>query len=231
MNRNTTSDNIDNSGLEFDVRNAVEQGHDVQEMVRKLTVSAISTRSVDIVSLWMMAIAVLRGARDGAQKELEKSAAHNETAERRIKQAVAGLDAALAQFAEASKLTLEEAAGRAQKFSDEDLASARVNLESLEIMFLEALHGVGSGVKNTAGEILRDLAMHARINGSAVGAQVKDTLGIITHQLVNVERTQGEAGLHLAQATSNMMRQIASGALAGLADSVKPSRQPQGEVN
>ena len=42
-----------------------------------------------------------------------------------IRDAVAGLDAALAQLAEASKLALEEAAGRAQKFSNEELTRAR----------------------------------------------------------------------------------------------------------
>ncbi|MBT1077284.1 DUF6781 family protein [Geobacter grbiciae] len=231
MNKDTFGDNIDNSDLESDVRNAVEQGNDVQEMVRKFTVSAISTRSIEIESLRQIATEVLRGAREGAQNELRKSAAQTETARERLKQAVTGLDAALAQFAEASKLALEEAAGHAQKFPDRDLAGARVSLESLETIYLEALHGAGIGLKDTASEILRDLAMHAQINGSTFGAQVKNSLVIISHQLANVERAQVATVLNLAQATSNFMRQIAAGALSGLSDSVKPCRQSQDKVN
>ena len=49
-----------------------------------------------------------------------------------IRDAVAGLDAALAQFAEASKLALEEAAGRAQKFPNEELTRARGELRKAD---------------------------------------------------------------------------------------------------
>lgn len=157
------------------MRNAVEQGHDVQEMVRQLTLRKISARSLDIESMRQTADAVLRGAKAGVQKELNQSTAQTETAHANLKQAVAGLDVALAQFAEASKLALEEAAGRAQKFSSED--RARSVLESLEVMFLETLRSSASGTKGAAGEILYDLATPARIYGSAVRAQLKETPG------------------------------------------------------
>ena len=137
------------------------------------------------------------------------------------------LDAALAQLAEASKLALEEAAARAQTFSSEDLARARNDLESLEAMFLETLQTSASGAKDATGEILSDLARHARLYGSAVRAQLKETLAVITHQLGTAGRTQVVAGLHLAQATSDLLRQIAAGVLTGLADHVKPGH-PKG---
>ncbi|MHB1180385.1 MAG: DUF6781 family protein [Sulfuricella sp.] len=219
---NTIGGNNDTATLEAEVRNAIEQGHDVKEMVRQLTLRKISAHSLDIESLRQIAGAVLRGARSGVQKELNQSAAQTGTACANLKQAVAGLDVALAQFAEASKLAVEEAAGRAQAFSSEDLASARADLESLEAMFLETLKSSASGTKGAAGEILYDLAAHARIYGSAVGAQLKETLAVITHQLGAAGRTQVGAGLHLAQATSDLLRQIAAGVLIGLAEHVKP---------
>jgi hypothetical protein len=152
---------------------------------------------------------------------LYQSAAQTEITRARLKQAVAGLDTALAQFAEASKLAIEEAAGRAQTFSSEDLARARTDLESLEAMFLETLQVSASGVKDAAGEIFYDLAAHTHIHGSTVGRQLKETLAVITHQLGAVGQTQVGAGLHLAQATSDLLRQIAAGVLTGLADHVK----------
>lgn len=111
--QNATGNNIgggnDTPLLEAEVRSAVEQGHDVQEMVRKLTLHTISARSLDIESLRQIASAVLNGARAGAQKELHQSAAQNEITRERLKQAVSGLDAALAQFAEASNRLLKKA--------------------------------------------------------------------------------------------------------------------------
>lgn len=230
--QNETGNNMgginDTGTLEAEVRSAVEQDHDVQEMVRQLTLRRISARSLDIESLRQITRAVLSGARAGTQKELQQSAAQTEITRARLKQAVAGLDTALAQFAEASKLALEEAAGRAQTFSSDDLARARSDLESLEAMFLETLQSAASATKDVAGEILHDLAAHARVHGSAVGAQLKETLVVMTHQLGATGRTQIGAGLHLAQATSVLLRQIAAGMLTGLADHVKPGH-PQGK--
>ena len=208
--------------LEADVKNAIKQGHDVQELVRQLTLRRISAHSLDIASLQKIAASVLRGARAGVQKELNLSAAQAGTARIQLKQAVAGLDDALAQIASASKLALEEATSRAQKFSGGDLARALTDLENLETMLIDTLQTSASSAKDAAGEILHDIASHLRTQGSTVGAQIKETLSVITHQLGAAGRTQAVAGLHLAQATSDLLRQIAAGVLTGVAEHVKP---------
>lgn len=225
---NTVSVANDTTTLEADVCSAVGRGHDVQKIVRQLTLRKISARSLDIESLRQITRAVLSGARAGAQKELQHSVAQTDITRVHLKRAVAGLDAALAQLAEASKLALQEAAARAQTFSREDLTRARSDLESLEAMFLETMQASASGVKDVAQEILYDLAAHTCVHGSAVGAQLKETLAVITHQLGATGRTQLEAGLHLAEATSDLLRQIAAGVLTGLSDHVKPDH-PQGK--
>lgn len=216
---------MQNDAFETDVKTAVEQGHDVQEAVRQLTLRKISARSLDIESLRQIAHAVLRGARAGVQKELNLSASQTDTARAQLKQAVAGLDGALAQVACASRLALEEAGSRAQKFSSEDLARARSDLESLETMFLETLQSSASSAKDAAGDILHDLAAHSRTHGSAVGAQLKETLAVMTHQIGAAGHAQAVAGLHLAQASSDLLRQIAAGVLTGIADHVKPGKE------
>lgn len=213
---------MQNDTFETDVRSAVEQGRDVQEMVRQLTLRRISARSLDIESLRQIAHAVLRGARSGVQKELNLSAAQTQTARTQLKQAVAGLDMALAQFSGASRLAIEEATSRAQHFSSEDLARARADLESLEAMFLETLQTSAASARDAAGEILHDLAAHSRSHGTHVGTQIRETLSVITHQLGAAGQAQAVAGLHLAQATTDLLRQIAAGVLTGVADHVKP---------
>ena len=219
MNKET---NNDTSILEAEVCHAVEQGHDVQERVRKLTLRIISARSLDIESVKQTANAVLRGARAGVLKELRHSTAQTHIARDHLKQAVTGLDVALAQFAEAAKLTVEEAASKAQKYSSEDLKRARADLENLEKMFLETLQSSASAAKDTAGEILHDLAAHARTHGSAVGAQMKETLPVFARHIGAAGRAQVGAGLHLAKNTSDLVRQIAAGVLTGLAEHIQP---------
>ena len=218
--QNITSN--DTNTLEAEVRKTVGQGHDVQERVRQLTLRVISERSLDIKSVRQTAGAVLRGARAGVQKELQHSSAQTHVARDHLKQAVTGLDIALAQFAEAAMLAVEEAAGRAQKYSSEDLELARSDLERLETMFVETLQSSASAAKDAAGEILHDLAAHARTHGSAVGAQLKETLSVIAHQISATGRAHVGVGLHLAKNTSDLVRQIAAGVLTGLAEHVQP---------
>lgn len=213
----------DTSTLEAEVRKTVEEGLDVQERVRQLTLRVISSRSLDIQSVRQAASAVLRGAQAGVQKELQHSSAQTHLAREHLKQAVTGLDVALAQFAEAAKLSVEEAASRAQKYSSEDLKRARADLASLETMFVETLQSSASAAKSAAGEILHDLAAHARTHGSAVGRQLKDTLAVFARHIGAAGRAQVGAGLHLAQNTADLMRQIAAGVLTGLADHIRPA--------
>jgi hypothetical protein len=217
-----TETSKDSSTLEADVRKAVEQGDDVQEKVRKLTLRIISARSLDIQSVRETANAVLRGARTAVQSELQQSSAQTRVAKENMKQAVKGLEVALAQFAEAAKLAVQEASGRAQKYSSEDLKRARTDLANLESMFTETLHSSAATARGAAGEILHDLAAHTRTHGSAIGVQLKETLSVFAHQISAAGKAQVGAGLHLAKNTADFMRQIAAGALTGLADHIKP---------
>src|SRR3989338_574377 len=109
--QNETGNETNN--LEAEVRNAVEQGHDVQEKVRQLTLRIISSRSLDIQSVRHTADAVLRGARAGVREKMQHTSDQYRIARDHLKQAVTGLEVALAQFAEAAKLAVEEAADRA----------------------------------------------------------------------------------------------------------------------
>lgn len=214
------------STLEADVRSAIAHGRDVQEAVRSLTLKAMSADGIDLKSLRRTMTAVLHGARDGVQPELHQTAAQTQAARALISDAVNGLDLALAQLAEASKLAVEEAAGRAQKFSSEDLARARADLESLEALFLDTLQVSASAAKGWVADTLRDLGTHAQRNGTVVGTQLKDTLATFTRQMGAVAQTQREVTVQLAHATTDLIREIAAGVLTGLADRVKPERRP-----
>lgn len=221
-----TRHNNDDATLEADVRNIVGQGDDVQEKVRQLTLRMLSSRSLDISSVRQVSEAVLRGAQAGMHEKMQHTSDQYHIAYDRLKQVVSGLDVALAQFAEAAKLAVEEAAGRAQKYSSHDLKRARSDIEGLEKMFVETLQNAAASTKDTTREIFDGLLQHVRTNGSAIGEQLNDTLSVFSGQLAATGRAQTDVGLHLARNTAHLMRQIAAGVLIGVADRIRPHHSP-----
>mgnify|MGYP001809951207 CR=1 FL=1 len=212
----------DIASLENEVRQATAEGHEVQEAVRQLTVRELSQSAPDSVGLRQIVGAVLRGARAGVRKELQQSAAEAQATRRQLSEAVAGLDAALAQFAGAAKLALEEAASHAREFSVEDLESTAADLAHLETMLIETLQSVAADSRDLAGEIFADLAAHFSRHGSAVGEASKNTLAAITQRVTASARGPARAGAQLVQATSSVLRQLTAEVLSRLAERIRP---------
>jgi hypothetical protein len=219
----------DTSALEAKVRNSIVHGNDVREEVRDFTVKALSKPNQDQKSLRKVVTAVMKGVSEGAQQKLQQTPAQTQTILEPVRDAVAGLDAALAQLAEASKLALEEAAGRAQKFSNEELTRARAELESVETLFLDIVQASASAAQELVKETLGDLISHAKRNGTAVGSQVKDTLMVFNQQITSVGQNQLEAGIELTHAITNLMREATAGVLAEIAERVKPDDIPKAD--
>jgi hypothetical protein len=209
--------------LEADVKRAVEQGLNLQDQVRQLTLAQIGSGKFDLAALRELSQAVLNGALAGAQPLLQPALAQTGQAKEQLQQVVAGLDAALAQLAQSASLALQEAAGKAQAFSATDLKHARADFEQLEQMFLETLQSTASRTRDAAGVILSELLAHSRLHGSAVGAQLQQGWLTTAQQLGEVGKAQLDAGLKLAQASTDLLRQIAAGVLGGLAEQVKPA--------
>ncbi len=217
----------DPKALEADVRRAVEQGQDIQENVRRLTLMALGGEPLDLEILRRTMSAVVDGARDGIQRQMQETTAQAQMSRAKMSEAVTGLDLALAQFAEASKLAMEEAASHARKFSDEDLVRTREGLEGLEKLFLDTLQGSASSADGQVGDALRDLAQHLERNGTAVGGQIKDALEIIGRQITTVGLIPFESGIRLAVASSDLMRKIAAGVITAVIDPDKTSHSPK----
>ncbi len=223
----TDNPNAAAAQLEAEVRRAVEQGLDLQQRVRELTLQQISSGQFDLAALRELSQAVLNGALAGAQPLLQPALSQTGQAREQLQQVVAGLDSALAQLAQTASLALQEAAGKAQAFSATDLQRARADFGQLEQMFLDTLQSTASRTRDAAGLILSELAAHSRLQGSAVGAQLQQSWLTTAQQLGEAGRAQLDAGLKLAQAGSDLLRQIAAGVLGGLAEQIQPA--PKGD--
>ncbi|MCC7136523.1 MAG: hypothetical protein IT528_09065 [Nitrosomonas sp.] len=218
---NTTHSESDINRFAEEIREAVAQGGDIEKKIRELTLEAMHTHGLDMGSLKKIATAVMEGAHEGSQHALAHATEQSHAAQTQIIQAVAGLDTAFAQLASASKLALEEAASKARQFSQGELTKTQADLESLETLFLETLSHAAKAAQGLIAETLQDVHAHAVRNGTAVGAQLKDTLAVLAHQVASTGRAQVEAGLQLTQMTADMLHKISSGVLTGIADRIR----------
>ncbi|SFP94457.1 hypothetical protein SAMN05216419_103618 [Nitrosomonas cryotolerans] len=220
-NSNAAGHNIDMATLETEIRHAVAEGTHIQETVQHLTLKAMNADSLDFESLRRIVTAVMQGAHQGVNQQLQQTTNQTQTAKTQITETITGLDSALAKFAEASKLAVEEAASRAQKYSDQELTRTRTDLESLEGLLLETLQDAATATKGLVSDTLHDFINHAKRNGTAVGEQLKETLAIFAQQTASIGHDQLDVGTHLAHTTANLIREIASGILTGIKDQHK----------
>jgi len=217
-----TSDNDSRlKTLEAEVREAIASGTHIQETVHRLTLEAMNAKHIDLESLQRIITAVMDGVHDGAAHQLQHATNQAHAAKSQITEAVAGLDSALAGFAEASKLAVQEVTSQARKFSDTELQRTRSDLEGLESLFLDTLHRTGTAAQGVIAEILLDLSQHAKNNGTTVGSQLKETLAIFAQQIAAVGQSQLETGATLAQKTAEFVSKITQGVLSGIKDKSK----------
>jgi len=195
-----------------EVRRAIEQGRGIQKAVRDITLKALTRGELD-------PDAIRKVTRDAVKGVQEAAAVQGVRVKDVVAEAVAGVDEALAHAAQALKLSIEEAAGRTEKFSREDLAKARESLKNLEGDFLDALRDTARAGSGTVSAILDDLIEHAQASGTAVGRQLERMSGL-SGRMAEAGRAQFEAGMHAAMSSTAMMARIASGVLAGIADSL-----------
>ncbi len=196
-----------------EVRRAVEAGGDIHETVRNITLRALTRGELDQDSVRKVAGEVMKGVQAAA-------ATYGTGAKNAAEKAVAGLDDALAHAAQALKLSVEEAAGRAEKFSRDDLAKARRNLRNLEKLFLDTLRETSKASRGVVSSILGDLLRHARASGTAVGRELGEDVGGLSGRMAQAGRAQFQAGVNATISSGVMMARIASGVLAGIADSL-----------
>ena len=222
--KNKPESSNDIETLEAEVREAVANGSHIQETVHRLTLKAMNAQHINIESLGRIITAAMQGIHDGSEQRLQQVANQTQAAKSQITEAVTGLDSALADFAEASKLAVEEAADQAKRFSDTELKRTRSDLESLESLFVETLHHTATTAQGLIADILLDLSHHARNTGTTVGSQLKETLAIFAQQIASVGHSQLETGVSLAQKTADFVSKTADGVLSGIKDQAKNNK-------
>ncbi len=189
------------------VSRAVEQGEDLREQVYGLTLETLREGRLDKERVR----AVVRAVTEGVSEAAERTGRPVNEA---LREAVAGMDAALVKAAEAVKLALEEAASHLEEFSQQDLRRALDELDSVENVMLDTLSEVGTKAGATVRTVIEDLVRHARHSGTAVGqyvAGVREAIG-------NGLRQALHEGVDAARVAARSLAALAAGFFAGIAD-------------
>ena len=135
------------------------------------------------------------------------------------------LDEALANSAAATREALERLTARGKDFTDNDLKQALVSLRKLEEDSVKAGSRIADALSGNLRREIMGLAAHAQGVGLEASARAANLMSELTARLGGAS-----AGLDTLRGASVRMALLASGALAGIADALRPdSKSRTGE--
>lgn len=201
------------------VRDAVASGHDLQARVRDLMLAAFHNAGLAPGRIREVTRATLEGVDAGA-------VAHGSDAGAAARRAVAGIEDALLQAAEASSLAIREAAGHASEFARSDLKRAVDDLALLEQLFLDLLADVAQAGSATARETYTDIRRHLQHSGSAFGAQLATHVGSLRDLLGRAGQEGLASGTRAAGKAAEQLGRFAGVLLAGIEKGLNESVPP-----
>lgn len=182
----------------------------IAAQVRAITLDALTRGHLDTDALKRVSLAVVKGAREGA-------APLGEHGGQALKEAMRGLDEALAGAAEATQLAIQEAAGRTSEFSRQGLKRAADELARLETLFIEMLQDATRDTRGAVQFTFAELAEHARSSGSAVGQRSRIALEQLTQAVTSGAREQAKKGTEVVHHEAALLAGLAAGLLEGIA--------------
>ncbi|MDD3610527.1 MAG: DUF2934 domain-containing protein [Halothiobacillaceae bacterium] len=193
----------------------------IAAQVRAITLDALTRGHLDTDALKRVTAAVVKGAREGATPLGE----HGGQA---LKEAMRGLDEALAGAAEAAQLAIQEAAGRTSEFSRQGLKRAADDLATLQTLFIETLQEAERDAQGVAQETFSELIEHARSSGSAVGQRTRIALEQLAQAVTSGARDQAKKGTEAVRHEAALLAGLAAGLLQGIAARLESKESDKG---
>jgi hypothetical protein len=193
--------------LKTAIRETVASGRDLQARVQQLTVASLQRMGVQQSRIQQVIRTALEGVEAGISPQDSGAAA---------RRALAGIEDALLQVAEASSLAIREAAGRASGFARNDLARAVEDLASLEQLFIETLADVGRAGSSAAQAGFADMQRHLQGSGSVFGERLATHVDTLRELLSRRGQESLQAGADMAVKTAEQLGRLAASMLAGI---------------
>ena len=182
----------------------------IAQEVRAITLQALSHGKLDKEALKQVMTSVVQAALQGSAQRAKQGT-------QALKEALRGLDEALAAAAEAAQLAIQEAAGRTGEFSRQGLKRATDDLAVLESLLVETLTDVAREAQGNLKATLQDIINHARASGMVVGRRVMEATGQLAQVMAKTAHEQVEADVDTLRKEGELLAGLIAGALHGIA--------------
>jgi len=192
----------------------MERGENIRDTVRDITLEALSAGALNAQHIREVVQAVFRGAALGVQRKDART-------EQALREVMAGMDDALANSVEASRLAIEEAVGQVHRFGAKEFRQGLDDLDTLENLFLNTVGNTARAACGAASDILTDLVRHACITGTSTGKAAHTAVKKLTKSLGKDLRDYANSGVDAAQEAGNAIAMAAAGILEGIAKAMR----------
>lgn len=214
--RPITVEAIDLEELEKEVSSALADDPAlISNEVRSITLRALSTGELDREAIARVTRAVITGATRGVDGAQDRRQA--------LKEAMEGLDEALAAAAQATQLTLQEAMNHVGAVSRQSLRARLDDLRVLESMFVDTLRQGAGNAAGIVGSTLEELAEHAQASGSAVGRRVRESVEELEHAVSEMVVDGLETTSEVLRRDASLLASLGSGVLKGISERLHPA--------
>ncbi|MBL4622523.1 MAG: hypothetical protein JKY89_09000 [Immundisolibacteraceae bacterium] len=218
-----TDQQPNNPEVEAAAEQAVDLGGDIKSAVRDITMQALSKGKLDTDQIRGVVSAVVAGVTRGADKAEDSSRGS-------VRDALSGLDEALASSVQASRLAIEEAVAQVGSLGSNEFKRALDDLGALEDLFLNTVKEVSASTESRLKQTLTDFVDHAKISGTAVGKAAAESVSLLSKQLGSLLLEAAGEGADVALRVGSQLSEVAAGLLAGISDSLK-ARSEKGKDN
>jgi len=206
-----------------DVQAATSDDEGLRERVRVLVMQALVERQADPAAVKSVLRSVLAGIDGGlAQRGVQAGSA--------VREAVKGMDEAVARSVYALQMALEEAWGQGREYAESDVKETVSSLQDLEDDLLLTVKNAADDSTSWLKGEFTDLAAHLARTGTDTGIQVRDVLHRLNSRLSSAAAGSGADARMAASTTRARLSQVSSGILRGLADALD-ARTSKPKVN
>jgi hypothetical protein len=199
-------------------RSSVKDRADIRAQARDLTVQALRDRRFEPQAFRDVLRAVTEGVRRAAEQRPHgvRSA---------ISDALTGLDGAMMKAAEAASLALRELTAQGKEFSDTEIKPVQESIKKIEADFLDTAPHAAEHESVIVRKEMLDALSHLTRTGTDTGAEVAATLNEFAGRMTRISIESAKLGLEAASDFSARFAFLASGMLAGLADTLREQAQ------
>jgi hypothetical protein len=192
---------------------SVKQGENLRNVVRELTLQALTSRELTLAQIKQVVGSITQGINVGAAEKKVDS-------ERVVADALAGMDDALLKAVQASQVALEHF-GAGKDFEQSQVKQALDELERMEDEFLtsvkQASQSATEQLRGQWAKVLKD----AKMSGTGTGEQVSEAMETFAKRVQTSMRQSRTAGFKMAHMVGQNFATLASGVLIGLSEALQ----------